>query len=170
MMLGARTAAWAKSGAPLPYLRRLSYLESHGNEYVNTMHKLAKSETVYIDVSPIRNNTNGMTFWGGGKGDGSYGIGDNFALSVSYGWAQSFQFICTYPNANLVIPFEFFERYYVKCELSKGIMTIGDVSKTYAYQIPEQSNFECYLFAKKTTEIHSGRAQREPTHSKSSIV
>ena len=36
MMMGARTAAWAKSGAPLPYLRRVAYLESHGTEYLQT--------------------------------------------------------------------------------------------------------------------------------------
>ena len=35
-MLGARTAAWAKGGTPLPYLRRVAYLESHGTEYLQT--------------------------------------------------------------------------------------------------------------------------------------
>ena len=34
MMLGARTAAW--SGKPLPYLRRVVYLESHGTEWIDT--------------------------------------------------------------------------------------------------------------------------------------
>ena len=36
MMLGARAGAWAKSGAPLPYLRRVAYLESHGTEWIDT--------------------------------------------------------------------------------------------------------------------------------------
>ena len=36
MMLGARTGAWAKSGAPLPYLRRVAYLESRGTEWIDT--------------------------------------------------------------------------------------------------------------------------------------
>ena len=34
MMLGARTAVW--SGKPLPYLRRVAYLESHGTEFIDT--------------------------------------------------------------------------------------------------------------------------------------
>ena len=37
MMLGARTAAWAKSGTPLPYLRRVAYLESDGQQYIDTL-------------------------------------------------------------------------------------------------------------------------------------
>lgn len=36
MMLGARTGAWAKSGTPLPYLRRVAYLESHEKEWIDT--------------------------------------------------------------------------------------------------------------------------------------
>lgn len=34
MMIGARTAAWG--GKPLPYLRRVAYLESHGTEFIDT--------------------------------------------------------------------------------------------------------------------------------------
>ena len=34
MMLGARTGAWG--GKPLPYLRRVAYLESHGTEWIDT--------------------------------------------------------------------------------------------------------------------------------------
>lgn len=34
MQLAARTGAW--SGNPLPYKRRLAYLESHGTEYIDT--------------------------------------------------------------------------------------------------------------------------------------
>ena len=36
MMLGARTAAWAKSGAPLPYYAEVEYLESTGTQYIET--------------------------------------------------------------------------------------------------------------------------------------
>ena len=35
MILGARTAAWAKSGAPLPYLRRVAYLRSDEKQYAS---------------------------------------------------------------------------------------------------------------------------------------
>ena len=34
MMLGARTGAWKQSGAQIPYLRRVEYLESDGNQYI----------------------------------------------------------------------------------------------------------------------------------------
>ena len=36
MMLGARTAAWAKSGKPLPYDAEVEWLESNGEQYVLT--------------------------------------------------------------------------------------------------------------------------------------
>ena len=36
MMLGARTAAWAKIGAPLPYDAEVEYLESNGDRYIDT--------------------------------------------------------------------------------------------------------------------------------------
>ena len=36
MMLGARTGAWAKSGAPLPYDAEVEYLESTGTQYIQT--------------------------------------------------------------------------------------------------------------------------------------
>ena len=36
MMLGARTAAWAKSGAPLPYDAEVEYLESTGTQFIDT--------------------------------------------------------------------------------------------------------------------------------------
>ena len=36
MMLGARTAAWTKSGAPLPYDAEVEYLESTGTQYIDT--------------------------------------------------------------------------------------------------------------------------------------
>ena len=48
MMLGARTAAW--SGAPLPYLRRVAYLESHGNEWIGTGIYMSKKEKGSISI------------------------------------------------------------------------------------------------------------------------
>ena len=36
MALAVRTGAWSPSGAPLPYLRRVAYLESHGTEWIDT--------------------------------------------------------------------------------------------------------------------------------------
>ena len=35
MMIGARTAAWAKSGAPLPYNAEVEYLQSTGTQYID---------------------------------------------------------------------------------------------------------------------------------------
>ena len=36
MMLGARTAAWAKSSAPLPYDAEVEWIESTGSQYIDT--------------------------------------------------------------------------------------------------------------------------------------
>ena len=36
MILGARTGAWAKSSAPLPYDAEVEYLESTGTQYIQT--------------------------------------------------------------------------------------------------------------------------------------
>ena len=37
MDMAARIGAWAKSGTPLPYLRRVAYLESAGQQYIDTL-------------------------------------------------------------------------------------------------------------------------------------
>lgn len=37
MMMGARTGAWAKSGAPIPYDAEVEYLASNGNQWIDTL-------------------------------------------------------------------------------------------------------------------------------------
>ena len=37
MDIAARAGSWAKSGTPLPYLRRVAYLESAGQQYIDTL-------------------------------------------------------------------------------------------------------------------------------------
>ena len=37
MDIAARAGSWAKSGTPLPYLRRVAYLESDGQQYIDTL-------------------------------------------------------------------------------------------------------------------------------------
>ena len=53
MMLGARTGAWSPSGAPLPYLRRVAYLESHGTEYIDTLCRATKNIAIKADIEPL---------------------------------------------------------------------------------------------------------------------
>ena len=54
MMLGARTAAW--SGKPLPYLRRVAYLESHGTEWIDTGIIPTKATSCKLDAQFRRVN------------------------------------------------------------------------------------------------------------------
>ena len=50
MMLGARTAAWAKSGKRLPYDAEVEYLESTGTQYISTM---LIPTRVHVGLKPI---------------------------------------------------------------------------------------------------------------------
>lgn len=58
MMLGARTAAWAKSGGSLPYDAEVEWLESTGIQYITIPHQ-SDSKRVLIDA---------MVAWMGGAG------------------------------------------------------------------------------------------------------
>ena len=80
MMLGARTAAWAKSGTPLPYLRRVAYLESHGTEFV-VIYRTSGGWRVRYDyralVSFNHFGTSGHRELNGNNGWGFWGLGSN---------------------------------------------------------------------------------------------
>ena len=80
MDMAVRTGAWAKSGAPLPYLRRVAYLESHETEWIDTgilsyddivisakMQSLNSSSRFMYGV---RNQESTITFANKGQGPG----------------------------------------------------------------------------------------------------
>ena len=48
MMLGARTAAWSPSGAPLPYDAEVEYLESSNTQYIDTLFIPSEKTTVEL--------------------------------------------------------------------------------------------------------------------------
>ena len=50
MMLGARTGTWAKSGAPLPYLRRVEWLQNLGLQKIDTGIKSNEIDSFEVDV------------------------------------------------------------------------------------------------------------------------
>ena len=50
MMLGARTAAWTKSGAPLPYDAEVEYLESTRTQLIDTGYVLSASDRIVVQV------------------------------------------------------------------------------------------------------------------------
>ena len=54
-MLGARTGAWAKNGAPLPYLRRVAYVESKSDrgQYIDTGYVVGYDDEVDIEMMPL---------------------------------------------------------------------------------------------------------------------
>ena len=56
MILGARTGVW--SGKPLPYLRRVAYLESNGNCYIDTGFKCDDTAGFKVDVMPYAGSVN----------------------------------------------------------------------------------------------------------------
>ena len=51
MMLGARTGAWAKNGAPLPYDAEVEYLESTGTQWIDTEIKPSEDLATYLTFS-----------------------------------------------------------------------------------------------------------------------
>ena len=56
MIIGARTGVW--SGKPLPYLRRVAYLESNGNCYIDTDFKCDDTAGFKVDVMPYVGSIN----------------------------------------------------------------------------------------------------------------
>ena len=50
MMLGARTGAWAKAGAPLPYDAEVEYLESTGTQWIDTGYVLSASDRIVVQA------------------------------------------------------------------------------------------------------------------------
>ena len=67
-MLGARTAVW--SGKPLPYLRRVKYLENSGTQYIETKLYPKSSWTFDTEITCLRDNYN-CIYWGSRSG-GNY--------------------------------------------------------------------------------------------------
>ena len=50
MMLGARTAAWSPSGAPLPYDAEVEYLESTKKQLIDTGYVLSASDRIVVQA------------------------------------------------------------------------------------------------------------------------
>lgn len=72
MMLGARTAVW--SSKPLPYLRRVAYLESHGAEYIDTELIPLIGDSFKIDFSYMKSTFNSSWQQLISAGSGTYQI------------------------------------------------------------------------------------------------
>ena len=62
-MLGARTAAWAKSGAPLPYDAEVEYLESTGTQWIDT--GIIATENTRIKATLMTLSTGNKNWFGG---------------------------------------------------------------------------------------------------------
>ena len=93
MILGARTAAWAKSGAPLPYDAEVEYLESTGTQWIDTKvtmtNDLFDSAETTITVLPTGQAIGTHNFFGDGTSwhEGyTFGYINDYALQASNGF------------------------------------------------------------------------------------
>ena len=111
MMLGARTGAWG--GKPLPYLRRVAYLESDGQQYIDTLVDtgvdFVNDNIVEIDFLPrIISGTH--NFFGNGSswqvgytlGIASY-IGKNYAQASNGFFASNNSVVIIVGDWNTVV-------------------------------------------------------------------
>ena len=86
MMEAVRNGAW--SGNPLPYLRRVAYLESNGNCYIDTGFKCDDTAGFKVDVMPYigSNNSRVIGSYSGSNGRWAFvfrAAGDN---KFYFGW------------------------------------------------------------------------------------
>ena len=63
MMLGARTGAWAKSGAPLPYDAEVEYLENTGNQWIKTDFIPDQDSQVEFSFMNLNHDTSIYNLW-----------------------------------------------------------------------------------------------------------
>ena len=59
MIVGARTGAWAKSGAPLPYDAEVEYLESTKTQLIDTGYVLSASDKIVVQFYFQADDING---------------------------------------------------------------------------------------------------------------
>ena len=92
-MLGARTAAWSPSGAPLPYDAEVEYLESTGTQWIDTgvtmTSELFDSAETTITVMPTGQQSETHNFFGDGTSwyDGyTFGYRQDYKLQASNGF------------------------------------------------------------------------------------
>ena len=65
MRLAEKIATMARRGAPLPYLRRVAYLESHGTEWIDTGVLLTNSVDFELGIIQYTRNGYSTNFMGG---------------------------------------------------------------------------------------------------------
>ena len=96
MMLGARTAAWAKSGKPLQYDAEVEYLESTGTQWIDTgvtmTNDLFDSAETTITVLPTGQTSSTHNFFGDGTSwyNGyTFGYHSDYILQASNGFKST---------------------------------------------------------------------------------
>ena len=62
-MVGARTGAWSKNGAPLPYDAEVEYLESTGTQWINT--GIIADENTRVKATLMTLSTDNKNWFGG---------------------------------------------------------------------------------------------------------
>ena len=83
MMEAVRNGAWAKSGAPLPYLRRVAYLESHGTEWIDTGIVPALGNVYRVSFEIVRLEGFGAKTFNIFSGSSAYNKGTSLSADMS---------------------------------------------------------------------------------------
>ena len=90
MQVAARIGMMARRGAPLPYLRRVAYLESNGNCYIDTGFKCDDTAGFKVDVMPYAGSSNSRVIgsYSGNNGRWTFVFrADRFSHNnFYYGW------------------------------------------------------------------------------------
>ena len=86
MIIGARTGVW--SGKPLPYLRRVAYLGSNGNCYIDTGFKCDDTAGFKVDVMPYIGNGNSRVIgsYSGSNGRWTFVFRAAYENKFYFGW------------------------------------------------------------------------------------
>ena len=93
MIIGARNGAW--SGERRPYLRRVAYIESNGNCYIDTDFKCDDTAGFKVDVMPYRGSDNSRVIgsYSGSNGRWTFVFRANNSNYFYFGWNNASRFM-----------------------------------------------------------------------------
>ena len=140
MMLGARTAAWAKAGAPLPYDAEVEWLQGDGRSYIRTGVYAEIGDVITVSASPIdANGSSQYSVYG-------CGLGDTSALQ-SRNYLNGFDL--NIRNRRVSMPVDDVSKFYTySCELiDDGLVANFWGTEKTLYNPGLLDHYELFLFA-----------------------
>ena len=148
MMVGARTAAWAKSGAPLPYDAEVEYLESTGTQWIDTGKVLSSTGFAYDADILFKRTDNCQVFGGRTVADNSEA--DSLSLFIVWGAWRFDNF--GYSRSGPVVDTD--TRYSVS--LVDGKTTVNGVEVETTVPTGHSSGATVYIFAGHRPQASGG--------------